>query len=152
GGELAPGASSGIRSVEFHTPRQTHFTYDLVVLGQLNQAPVFTTAPDVEALAGHPYTYTPAATDPDGDTPAFTLDAGPADRTIDPATGRLTWNPTAEDAGNHALVLRVADGKGGGSEQRFTLTVRDGVPNRPPVFISTPAVDARINSAYTYLP
>src|SRR4051812_22126658 len=41
-GTLSPGEVSGSRVLEFFNPHGTPFTYDLVVLGQLNHAPAFT--------------------------------------------------------------------------------------------------------------
>src|SRR5262249_32760329 len=58
-GTLAPGAATASRRLEFFNPGRGRFTYDVVVLGRLNQAPAFTSVPGVEGLAGHTYTYTP---------------------------------------------------------------------------------------------
>ena len=43
GGLLLPGQQTGARTLEFSDPGHVQFTYDLVVLGQLNRPPVFTT-------------------------------------------------------------------------------------------------------------
>src|SRR5262249_12492940 len=52
--------------------------------------------------------------------------------------------------GNHAVTLRVDDGRGGTAEQSYTLGVIAAPPNRPPVFTSTPVVDANVDTPYTY--
>ena len=44
GATLDLGRSTLPRTLAFHNPNHVQFTYDLVVLGQLNQAPYFTTA------------------------------------------------------------------------------------------------------------
>jgi RHS repeat-associated protein len=150
GGLLAPGAVTGTRRLSFYNPNRVPFTYDLVVLGALNQAPAFTTAPKTEAIPGVPYVYLAAATDPDGDPLHFTLLTGPAGMAVDAATGKVTWAPQQADLGSHAVALRVDDGRGGSAEQDFTVDAIAAPPNRPPVFTSTPVVDAAVNTPYSY--
>src|SRR5262249_29694385 len=69
---------------------------------------------------------------------------------VDAATGKVTWSPQQADLGTHAVALRVDDGRGGTAEQDYTITAITAPPNRPPVFTSTPVVDANVNTAYTY--
>src|SRR5262249_9190699 len=149
---LNPTETTAPRRVAFFNPGGQPFTYDLVFSGALNRTPTITTNPDVEALAGKPYEYTAAATDPEHDPLTFTLLQGPANLALDPATGQITWAPTASEVGNHAVAVQVEDGHGGVDEQLFTLAVRDGVPNRPPVILSPPPVDGTVLGAYDYLP
>lgn len=151
-GRLTIGESSAFRRIAFFNPTGAPFSYDLVFLGQLNRAPEFTSSPDVEALAGRAYVYAAAANDPDGDALSFSLLGAPASMAIDVATGRITWSPSVADVGNHVVVVQVEDGRGGQDVQRYTLEVRDNVPNRPPVFTSSPSVDAVVSIAYVYLP
>src|SRR5262249_41588640 len=134
----------------FFNPGGGQFTYDLVVLGQLNRPPAFMTQPNTEALPGLPYTYPAAATDPDGDPLHFTLLTGPAGMQVDAATGKVTWSPQPADLGAHAVALRVDDGHGGSAEQDYTVNAITAPPNRPPVFTSTPVVDANVNTPYSY--
>lgn len=53
-------------------------------------------------------------------------------------------------AGTCRVALGVSDGRGGTAEQDFVITVAN-VPDRPPVFTSTPVIDAYYGTAYTYL-
>jgi hypothetical protein len=147
---LDPDEVTGERTVAFFNPEQIQFTYDLVVLAQLNRAPGFTTEPDDEALVGRAYVYESDATDPDDDSMSFSLSMGPAGASIDPDTGRITWMPAAGDLGSHAVTVRVEDGRGGSDEQHYLVAVVDGVPNRPPLISSTPVVDAFVNRDYIY--
>src|SRR5262249_17190406 len=78
GRTLHPGDATGAQTLAFYDPNQVSFTYDLVFLSELNRAPAFTMAPDVEALTDRPYTYAAAAADPDGDALTFSLATGPA--------------------------------------------------------------------------
>jgi hypothetical protein len=149
-GTVAPGGQTGSRALAFADPSGTPFTYDLVVLGQLNRSPTFTTQPNTEAIPGLPYTYGAAASDPDHDPLQYALLAGPAGMAVDAATGRVTWSPQQADLGTHAVALRVSDGRGGMAEQDYTISAIVAPPNRPPVFTSTPVVDASVNTPYSY--
>src|SRR5205807_9194529 len=103
-------------------PNHARFTYDLVVLGQLNRPPVFTSHPNTEAIPGVPYVYSATATDPAGDSPRFSLLTGPTGMTVDAVTGKVAWSPQTADLGNHAVALKVDDGRGGTAEQDYTVT------------------------------
>src|SRR5207253_6273461 len=131
-------------------PNHVRFTYDLVVLGQLNRPPVFTSQPNTEAIPGVPYVYGATAADPDGDPLTFSLLSGPNGMVVDAATGKVTWSPQQADLGTHPLDLRVDDGRGGVADQLYTVSVTVAPPNRPPVFTSSPVVDSNLNTPYTY--
>ncbi len=147
---LVPGQSTETRILEFYDPDQAQFTYDLVILGSLNQAPTIISVPDIEALAGKPYVYDAQASDPDGDSLAYSLTTSPPDMTIDATTGRTTWSPTTTDIGNHSVTVRVEDGRGGTAEQRFVLSTIQPPPNRSPVITSVPVVQASVGDGYHY--
>jgi len=151
-GSLLPGELSGSRTLAFFNPEQIRFTFDLVFFGQLNEAPAITSIPDVEAVVGNAYHYALEAGDPDGDPLGFSLLTAPAGMVIDSVSQRITWTPTVEDAGNHAIAIRAEDGRGGTVKQRFSLAVVRAPPNRPPFFRSAPRVDANVNTLYRYEP
>ena len=142
--------ATGSRPIAFYNPERIQFSYDLLFLGRLNRAPAITTIPVVEVVAGRPYRYDADATDPDDDTLVFSLPSGPVDAVMDSVTGVITWNPKVDDVGNHTMVLRVEDGRGGTAEQHYVLSVLDAQPNRPPSFTSVPVVDAYVNVDYSY--
>ena len=71
---------------------------------------------------------------------------------IDQATGVITFTPAAGDVGTRSVVVQVSDGRGGLAQQSYVLTVANNVPNRPPVFTSSPVVDANVNTLYQYQP
>ncbi|WP_291166070.1 Ig-like domain-containing protein [Gimesia sp.] len=147
---LASGESTELGTLAFLNYEQLQFTYDLVVLGQLNQSPRFITAPEVEVVAGQAYTYQAAAFDPDGDPLEYELLTAPTGMTIDSATGDIVWSPQVENMGTHTIVIETTDGKGGFDQQAFTISVLDAPPNRPPEFTSTPVIDAYVNTEYLY--
>ncbi|MGH7803005.1 MAG: FG-GAP-like repeat-containing protein, partial [Candidatus Binatia bacterium] len=94
-----------------------------------NRPPVITSAPLTDAFHGVRYSYAVTATDPDGDTLAFSLPVAPAGMTIDPASGVIGWTPTAEQAGEHAVTVRVADGSDNVALQKYTVTVGEPGPD-----------------------
>ncbi|NEP56504.1 MAG: tandem-95 repeat protein, partial [Symploca sp. SIO2G7] len=147
---LLPGEQTESHSLAFFNPEGVQFTYDLVFLGELNQAPEFTTDPDVEALVGRSYLYDAHAVDANGDSLTYSLVVGPDEIVVDSETGVISWTPTAADIGTHSITLQVDDGRGGTDVQTYTVEVADGVPNRPPLFTSVPIVDGNVNVPYTY--
>src|SRR5262249_46320030 len=142
GRSLTAGQATASRTLAFYNPKRLPFTYELVFLAPVNRAPAFTTSPVVSVGVGRAYAYDVDATDPDGDAVTFALRAGPSGLAVDPATGVCTWTPTAAQVGTHTVIARADDGRGGSAEQRFVVSVVDGLPNRPPFFTSTPVVEA----------
>ncbi|MBL8685476.1 MAG: hypothetical protein JNK05_40245 [Myxococcales bacterium] len=92
-----------------------------------NVAPSFTSRPTTSATPDIEYSYTPAITDPAGlvrDPPTFRLVSGPMGMTVDPATGRVRWTPTAAMSGMSFMVtIEVNDGDGGVTRQSWTIIV-----------------------------
>ena len=99
---------------------------------------------------GKGYVYTAIAIDADGDVLTYSLLEKPQGMEIDANTGLISWNPVAGDIGNHAVTVEVSDGKGGVAQQKYTLSAINPPPNRPPIFTSTPVVDAAVNTPYRY--
>lgn len=82
-----------------------------------NTAPVFTSTPDETAVVGVEYSYTPTATDADGDTVTYEV-AGPTGMVI--SDGIITWTPATEVTEN--VVVTATDGTDPVT-QSFTITV-----------------------------
>jgi len=150
GDTLAPGQSSTGRTLAFYDPNGIQFTYELQILGQLNRPPTITSQPNTEAIPGLPYVYQATAKDPDNDRLTFSLLVAPAGMTVDPNSGKITWNPQSSDLGNEAVLLQVDDGRGGTTQQPYTVSTIAAPPDRPPLFTSTPIVQANVDTAYTY--
>ncbi len=150
GGTLFPGESSGAKSIAFFVPSRVQFTYDLMILGGVNQAPQITTVPVVEVIAGRPYAYEVDATDTEDDALTFSLLTAPEGMNVDAITGRISWDPITTDLGVHTVVLEVDDGRGGRVQQDYELSVIEPPPNRPPLFKSSPNVRAAADNPYRY--
>lgn len=139
------GDTTAFREIAFYNPGKVQFSFDLVPLAQVNQAPQITSAPPVKAITGQTYTYPVTAIDTDGDPLTYSLRSAPSAMTINPASGLITWNPSTADIGNQSISIVVSDGQGGTAEQDYTLFVTAPQPNSPPEFITTPVVDATVH-------
>jgi len=73
---------------------------------------------------GTVYTYQVKASDPDGDTLAYSLEAPPKGMTIDPATGLLTWVVPAEFKGKQDIMIIVSDGHGGTAKYNIKAAIQ----------------------------
>lgn len=93
------------------------------VVCSVNRPPVITTAPVTQARAAAPYVYDVNASDPDGDTLAWSLAFGPEGMTIDGSTGVISWTPTAAQAGLRTALVQVVDGRGGAANQGLAIDV-----------------------------
>lgn len=104
-----------------------------------NNPPRITSAPTLTVQAGEQYSYTPAATDADGDTLTWNLSVAPADMTL--TGGALSWHPTV--TGTYNAVIEVTDGNNGYDSQSWQITVIPGavahisvLPNDRPTIIN----------------
>ena len=149
-GDLTPGQQSATATLAFHNPTGKQFDYELEFYAEVNQAPQIESLPSLEVLVGKDYRSTVAASDPNGDVLLYSIVEGPEGLAIDDKTGELTWAAVDISEGNHVLRLRVTDTHGAFAEESVTLGVVSPPPNRPPVFDSTPIVDANVSSEYVY--
>ena len=101
------------------------------VVCSANRAPVITTAPVLQAQAAALYVYDVDASDPDGDTLAYSLTFAPAGMTIDASTGVISWTPIAQQAGLRSALVQVDDGRGGAANQGLAIEVYAPVNRRP---------------------
>lgn len=77
---------------------------------------------------GSSYRYDADADDPEGAELTFELFSGPEGAAMDPATGQVTWSPSA--VGEFAFVARVTDPGGAAALQAWVVRVRasNGAP------------------------
>ncbi|MDB9518158.1 putative Ig domain-containing protein, partial [Roseofilum reptotaenium CS-1145] len=120
------------------------------VLPPVNQSPFFTTEPDLEALIGQSYQTELTALDADGDPLTYHILSAPEGMTLAADGVTLEWSPESEAEGNHSIVVRVTDGRGGSDELSFTLAAIEQPPNRPPEVSSIPVVEGNVNQDYEY--
>jgi len=90
----------------------------------LNQAPTITGAPPASILEGQLYVFKPDATDPEGDALEFSISRKPQWADFNPATGRLSGTPGAQDVGNFTnIVISVTDGQDTSQLAAFDISV-----------------------------
>jgi hypothetical protein len=88
-------------------------------------------APQISGMApgsinvGGNYSFVPTASDPDGDTLAFSVSALPSWASFDTSTGRVSGTPESGDIGTYSnIVITVSDGQAGTSLAPFSITVQ----------------------------
>ncbi len=149
-GTLGGGDTSEANPIGFSNTSKVPFSFDHLILAQLNHPPRFVTDPVTEIIADMDYRYDSDALDLDNDALTYELIAGPADMTIDAASGMIEWSPTVSDAGAQTIMLRVDDGRGGIDEQSYLIDVLVDPSNRPPTITSIPIVSATVGAPYEY--
>jgi hypothetical protein len=91
---------------------------------EVNRSPTIEGSPPRSILAGEPYTFSPTAADPDGDTLVFQIAGKPAWAAFDPASGRLSGTPGAGDAGTFPSIrISVTDGRASAALAVFDIAV-----------------------------
>jgi hypothetical protein len=99
--------------------------FSIVVSQPPNRAPTISGTPATAVMQGTAYTFTPTASDPDGNPLTFSITNPPAWATFDTATGRLSGTPGAGHVGaTSGIVIRVSDGTLSASLAPFALTVQ----------------------------
>ena len=97
-----------------------------------NGAPVIGGQPATTVVAGQAYSFTPSASDPDGDVLSFAVAGKPAWATFDASTGRLSGTPSAAQVGTYSgIVISVTDGTTFSELAPFGITVTAGTEPRP---------------------
>jgi hypothetical protein len=118
------------------------FTINVI---QGNRAPRFTNKAGTSATVGLAYTYSPKATDEDGDILSFSLGEGPDGMVINDATGKVDWIPAI--SGNFSVKIKVNDGRGGDAVQAFVINVADRVKAK--VAIDRPSENEKVKGKVT---
>lgn len=117
----------------------------------INSPPNISGTPGTQAVVGQSYTFTPTASDPDGDAISFSVQNAPVWLSIDSVTGTLSGVPQAGDVGSAAgIVISVADVTAATSLPAFTINVAP--TNSPPVISGTPGAQATVGVRYSFIP
>ncbi|ARN73537.1 putative Ig domain-containing protein [Oceanicoccus sagamiensis] len=121
-------------------------SYTLTV-ADTNRAPEINSTPLLESAEGQLYEYTIIATDPDGDALQYAVLEGPNGLSIN-SDGLVSWIPSYDNEGQHYVSIDITDGKGGSTNQSYTLSVSG--TNRDPIIISEPVITGAENTLYEY--
>ena len=80
---------------------------NLEIESAVNQAPVFDSAPQTEAVVTELYRYNAQATDFENERLTYSLLNGPSGLTISPTTGTVVWLPSSEQVGIHLSLIHI---------------------------------------------
>lgn len=90
----------------------------------LNSPPTISGSPQAAVTIGSSYSFTPTASDPDGDTLTFSVQNLPTWASFDSSTGRISGQPSLGDVGVFVnIVISVSDGMDSASLSDFEVTV-----------------------------
>ena len=93
-----------------------------------NRAPVISGSPPNAVTAGSNYSFTPGASDADGDALTFSIQNQPRWASFSTSTGQLSGQPTAGDVGDYSnILISVSDGTDTASMSPFAITVADSM-------------------------
>ena len=120
--------------------------------GQANTPPSIANAPSNHAVATKEYAFEPVLVDPDtGDTHTWKLVSGPTNMKVDPQTGKLTWTPTAADAGkDFDAEIEVCDSSANCASRKWKIRVSS--EQNPPQIGGTPKTLTAVSKPYVYGP
>jgi hypothetical protein len=91
-----------------------------------NTAPRISGTPATSVGVGSAYSFTPSASDANGDALTFSVSNRPTWATFNTSTGRLSGTPTSAQAGSYSnIVIRVSDGKTTASLPAFSIAVSE---------------------------
>jgi hypothetical protein len=122
--------------------------------GPANQAPQISGAAPTAVDVGHPYNFTPNASDPEQDVVSFTIANKPAWAAFNSDTGALTGTPSAADIGTFKNIeIAATDGNSVTALPQFTLTVNAAasVGTKPVTLAWTPPTENVDGTALTDL-
>ncbi|MDB6091106.1 MAG: hypothetical protein JWN85_3890 [Gammaproteobacteria bacterium] len=99
-------------------------SFSIQVTAAPNSAPMISGTPATQVQAGHAYSFTPTASDANGDTLSFSVQNKPSWASFSIATGQVSGTPASTNVGTYAnIVVSVSDGKTSAALAGFTITV-----------------------------
>ena len=119
-----------------------------------NKAPTISGTPATSARVGTAYSFTPTASDANGDRLTFSIYNKPTWATFSTSTGRLSGTPSSSHIRTYSYIrIRVSDGKVTTSLPTFSITVSAAsTSNSAPKISGTPSTSVGVGSAYSFTP
>lgn len=137
-----------MRVIDNGSPALSDFKVFVIVVTEVNTAPVLAPLADKTVVEGNPVICTNSATDSDLPSQALTYSLGPgapAGATVHPTTGLFSWTPGEPDGpGTNRISIVVTDNAmiSQSATQSFTIVVLES--NRPPVLQTLPDFTAQV--------
>jgi len=126
--------------------------FSITVNAAPDNAPVISGTPATSVVAGSAYSFTPSASDPDGNPLTFSITNKPSWASFSTATGALTGTPTASQVGTFSnILISVSDGTLSQALPTFSITV-NAVANHAPVISGSPATTVVAGNLYSFTP
>ena len=117
---------------------------------KVNHLPKITSQPPLSIQVGDSYDYNITAVDDDNDILSFSIIQAPNSLSLNSSTGRINWMPNITDVGNHTIIIRVSDVKGGVDQQTFNVSViPKPPPEKPRCVITYPTNGSKIGGTVT---
>ena len=118
-----------------------------------NTAPRITGSPPANIDVGETYSFTPTASDADGDNLTFSITNRPSWATFNSSNGRLSGSPTLADVGrDDGIVISVSDGTDSASLASFSITVSSANTNSAPQISGNPSTSVNEGQSYAFTP
>ena len=124
--------------------------FSITVQAAPNRAPTISGSPVTSITVGTAYSFSPTASDPDGNPLTFSIANKPVWAAFDPATGRLSGTPTVAST-TSGITISVSDGQASATLPAFALQVT-AAPNRAPTISGAPATTVTVGTAYSFQP
>jgi hypothetical protein len=126
--------------------------FSITVTAAPNSPPTISGSPATTGQATKAYTFTPNASDADGDTLTFSISGKPSWASFSASTGRLSGTPSASQVNNYGnIVISVSDGKVSASLPAFSINVT-AAPNTAPTISGTAGTSVVAGNSYSFTP
>ena len=122
-----------------------------VTITPVNDRPSISGTPPTTVTEGELYSFTPSASDNDGDSLTFSASNLPEWLTLNTSSGNIAGLPNDDDVGTYSnIILSVSDGTATASLPGFAITVTN--VNEAPEISGTPASLVEVDTAYRFVP
>lgn len=126
--------------------------FSIQVQGPDNHAPTIGGAPASSVQVSQVYSFTPFASDPDGDKLTYAIKNKPTWATFSTSSGRLSGTPSSTHVGRYSnIVISVSDGSESAALSAFSIDVQ-AAANSKPVISGSPATSVNAGAAYSFQP
>jgi hypothetical protein len=126
--------------------------FTIQVQGPDNVAPTISGSPAGSVQATQAYSFTPSASDPDGDRLTYSIVNRPTWATFSTSSGRLSGTPSSAHVGAYSnIVISVSDGSASASLSAFSIDVA-AAANSTPTISGAPPTSVEAGVAYAFQP
>lgn len=113
-----------------------------------NNPPVISGSPNTALVVGTPWSFTPTASDPDGDSLTFSVAGAPNWMYFNSSTGRLYGTPSSANVGTYTNIrISVSDGQATTTLPAFSLTVTEPQPSTGAATVSWTPPTERVDGS-----